>query len=86
MTIFMISRYFPHKTKYSIFSLLTDTTRIHDDDICLGRIDDFPQSCRHEDHMDLLRVSIVHLTAEGLDVEGFYLHLTNLFFIYNYTY
>ena len=67
----MISFDLMHESKYSIFSLLTDRTRIHDDDVGLYRIDDLTQSCRSEDHIDLLAISIVHLTTEGFYVVSF---------------
>ena len=69
--IFMVAFDLMHKSKHSIFSLLSDATRIHDYDICLDWIYHLAESCRHKDHMDLLAVSIVHLTTEGFYIEGF---------------
>lgn len=73
---FMKPRYLIHEPKDSILSFLSHTTGIEYDDIRFHGIDHLAQSCRHEYHIDLFTVSIVHLTAEGFDVESFYLHLT----------
>ncbi len=67
-----------HKSKYSIFSLLTDGTRIHHDDICLRRIDHFAKTRRPEDHIDLLRIRVVHLATEGFYVIGFENHFCQI--------
>lgn len=51
-----------------IFSLLPDAAGVHDDHRSDIRVGDPLESGLHEDHIDLLRISLIHLTSEGLDV------------------
>ncbi len=67
----MIPRYFFHKSEYSIFSFLPNGTRIQDDYICLYWIEHLTKTSGSENHIDLLRVCIVHLTAKSFYVVGF---------------
>ena len=67
----MVSFDLMHESEYSIFSFLAYWTRIHDDDVGLYRVDDFAQSSWAEYHIDLLTISIVHLTTEGFYVVSF---------------
>jgi hypothetical protein len=59
------------KSEYTIFSLLTNRTSIGDDDISLYWIEYLAEACRAEDHIDLLTIRIVHLTAKCFDIVGF---------------
>gem|GEM_PF-5015632 len=63
-----------HKTKYFIFSFLSYGTSIHDNNICLYRVDNFFESCRIENHMNFLTICIIHLTTECFNEVCFYLH------------
>lgn len=61
-----------HESEHAIFSFLPYGTGIQDNHIRFYWIDHFPHSRRKKDHIDLFRISIIHLTAKGFDVEGFW--------------
>lgn len=59
------------KSKNPILSFLSDGTSIGDDNIREHWIEHLAESCRAEDHIDLLTISIIHLTAKCFDIVGF---------------
>ena len=71
LMVLMESGNFIHKSKHAILPFLAYRTGIQDNHIRLHGIDHFSHSRRKKDHIDLLRISIIHLTTEGFDVEGF---------------
>ena len=59
------------ESKNPILSFLSDGASIGDDNISLHWIEHLAEPCRTEDHIDLLAVRIVHLTAKCFDIVGF---------------
>jgi hypothetical protein len=57
------------KTKYPVFTFLTNRTGIKDNDISFFPSIDFRKSCLSEEHMNLFTISMVHLATKGLNMK-----------------